>query len=125
MRWRAVLDCRRNSISMLAQAHFPPSELHGVDANTCVEMLRERKGVRWEETPAFFRYGTYVKKEVFFKPAFNPKLQQSVVARRTRSAARSFALDEAEAASFLLARTWPGEGPGPGVASHVAKAPSS
>jgi tRNA(His) guanylyltransferase len=114
MRWRAVLDCRRNSISMLAQAHFPPAELHGVDAATCLSMLSERKGVRWDETPPFFRYGTYVKKEVFWKDAFNPKTQQPVRARRTRAAARSFELTDDLAAAFLLEPLWPGEGPGPG-----------
>ena len=55
-----------NIISMLAQAHFPPTELHGVSASTRVDMLA-RKGVDWEKTPPFFRYGTYVKKEEFEK----------------------------------------------------------
>ena len=107
MRWRAVLDCRRNSISMLAQAHFSHDELHCVDAATCVRMLEERKGIRWEETPPFFRFGTYVKKEEYLKAAVNPKTQEQVLARRTRCAARSFALEEEAAKSFLLARYWP------------------
>lgn len=111
LRWRAQLDCRRNSISMLAQAHFAHDELHGVDANTCLQMLRERKGVEWEDTPAFFRYGTYVKKEEYWKQAVNPRTQQEVRARRTRVAPRSFALDEAEARAFLLAKVWPEEAP--------------
>mmetsp|Transcript_48739 Transcript_48739/g.127368 ORF Transcript_48739/g.127368 Transcript_48739/m.127368 type:complete len:307 (+) Transcript_48739:70-990(+) len=108
LRWRAVLDCRRNSVSMLAQAHFSHDELQGVSAATCLEML-ERKGVRWDETPPFFRYGTYVKKSEYTKTAFNPVQQQSVVARRTRSEARSFALTREVAASFALAKLWPPE----------------
>ena len=115
MRWRAVLDCRRNSVSMLAQAHFSAKELHGVDAATSIAMSRDRKGVHWSETPPFFRFGTFVKKEAYTKAAFDRRLQKEVQARRTRVAARSFALDEAEAAQFLLARVWPGEGPGSGV----------
>ena len=118
MRWRAVLDCKRNSISMLAQAHFPAGELHKVDAGTCIRMLRERKGVRWEDTPPFFRFGTFIKKEAYEKPAFNPKTQQSVVARRTRVQPRSFALRDDEAEAFLLANLWPGEGPGSGVVAE-------
>ena len=90
-------------------------ELHGVDARTCVRMLRERKGVRWEETPPFFRYGTFVKKEAYEKPAFNPKTKQAVVARRTRLDSRSFAYRDDEAESFLLAKLWTGQGPGSGV----------
>ena len=76
MRWRALQDCRRNSISMLAQAHFSPAQLHGIDARTMLRMLLEEKGVDWLEQPAFFRYGSYVKKEEFTKQAFNPKTQQ-------------------------------------------------
>ena len=107
--WRAVRDCRRNSISMLSQAHFTHAELQGVDAATCLEMLA-RKGVRWERTPSFFRHGTYVKKEGFTKLAFNPKLQRQVVAHRTRAVARSFALADVDPAGFLLERLWHAEG---------------
>lgn len=84
MRWRALQDCRRNSISMLAQAHFSAAQLHGVDARAMVRMLREEKGVDWAAQPSFFRYGSYVKKEEFVKQAFNPKTQQQ--ARRARVA---------------------------------------
>lgn len=88
-----------------------------MDARTCILMLRERKGVRWEETPPFFRFGTFIKKEAYEKPAFNPRTQQNVIARRTRLQARSFAYRDAEAEGFLLAKLWPGEGPGSGVSS--------
>ena len=69
---------------MLAQAHFSAAQLHGVDARAMVRMLREEKGVDWAAQPAFFRYGSYVKKEEFTKQAFNPKTQQQ--ARRARAA---------------------------------------
>jgi len=55
--WRALMDCRRNSISMLAQAHFPPKQLNGVAAQRVLQMLREEKQVEWEDEPAFFRFG--------------------------------------------------------------------
>lgn len=57
MRWRALMDCRRNSISMLAQAHFAPERLHAVEAQHVLRMLREEKGIEWEDEPAFFRFG--------------------------------------------------------------------
>lgn len=38
LRWRAVLDCKRNSISMLAQAHFP----HEVCAASTITLVRQR-----------------------------------------------------------------------------------
>jgi tRNA(His) guanylyltransferase len=77
IRWRAVHDCRRNSISMLAQAHFDETQLHGAHSGKKLALL-EAKGVRWEDTPPFFRHGTYVKREAFFKRAFNPKTKQPV-----------------------------------------------
>ena len=49
VRWRALQDCRRNSISMLAQSHFPPSRLHGVDSRSMLRLLADEKGVRWEQ----------------------------------------------------------------------------
>jgi tRNA(His) guanylyltransferase len=94
---------------MLAQAHFKPAQLHGVDSRRMLAMLAEQRGVDWEQTPPFFRYGTYVKKEEYSKPALNPKTGEAVVARRTRASARSFELDDASAAGFLLEKTWPAE----------------
>jgi len=114
MQWRALMDCKRNSISMLAQAHYKHERLQGVSAEAMVAMLRTEKGIDWEQEPAFFKYGCYVKKEQYEKPAFNPKTQKEVVATRTRADARSFELQLDTAASFLLARFWPGPGPGPG-----------
>jgi len=115
VRWRALMDCRRNSISMLAQANFPPERLHGVSANSVLRMLHEEKGMAWEEEPQFFRFGCFIKKEQYQKPAYNPMTQQEVVATRTRSASRSFEFRPEEASAFLLARFWPGPGPGPGL----------
>ena len=104
---------------MLAHTHFPHAELQGVDAATCIRMLEERKGIRWEETPPFFRYGTFVKKEEYDKPGYNPRSQEQVVARRTRCAARSFAFEEAAASAYLLERFWPAS-PMDGVAEGPA-----
>ena len=70
-------------------------------------VAQAEKGVAWEDEPPFFRFGTYVKKEEYTKAAYNPRTQEAVSARRTRSSARSFALDEEAAADWLLARFWP------------------
>ena len=51
--------------------------------------LAKAEGVHWEETPPFFRYGTYVKKEEYTKPAVNPKTQERVLARRPRGTRRA------------------------------------
>lgn len=119
MRWRALQDCRRNSVSMLAQAHFPHQRLQNKDARTMLRMLQEEKQVDWGAQPAFFRFGSYVKKEEYTKPAVNPITQQQVFARRTRSVERAFELpNDAQACSFLLSRFWePGH---PGAATDSA-----
>ena len=41
VRWRAVHDCRRNSVSMLAQAHFHHTQLDGLDARSMLRLLQE------------------------------------------------------------------------------------
>ncbi|KAL1503703.1 hypothetical protein AB1Y20_012176 [Prymnesium parvum] len=109
MLWRAVHDCQRNSISMLAQAHFPPARLLRVSSQSMLQMLCDEAGVDWNDCPAFFKWGTYIKKEEFNKPAINQKTQQQVVARRTRVSARSFEFKK-ESACFLLEKFWRHEG---------------
>ena len=46
--WRSLYDCRRNSISGLAQKYYSQNELDGVG---CAEMLRmvRQRGVEWED----------------------------------------------------------------------------
>lgn len=44
-RWRQQ-DCVRNSVSMVAQSHFSPKELHGKSQSDMHEMLHQ-KGVNW------------------------------------------------------------------------------
>lgn len=60
--WR-VEDCVRNSISMAAQAHFSPKELHQKGSEEKKQMLFEL-GKPWELMPNFFRIGTFVKRKV-------------------------------------------------------------
>lgn len=60
--WR-VNDCVRNSISMAAQAHFSPKQLHGKGSEDKKRMLFEL-GHPWEMMPNFFRIGTFVKRKV-------------------------------------------------------------
>lgn len=60
--WR-VKDCVRNSISMAAQAHFSPKQLHGKGSEEKKRMLFEL-GHPWEMMPNFFRIGTFVRRKV-------------------------------------------------------------
>ena len=59
--WREQ-DATKNSISMLAQHYFSHKELMGKNSKVKIEMLKTQKDVIWEDCPAFFKFGTYVKR---------------------------------------------------------------
>ena len=59
--WREI-DAVRNSVSVLAQVHFSPKQLHGKDRQAMLTMLEE-KDVRWNELPNTLKRGTYYQKE--------------------------------------------------------------
>lgn len=58
--WRER-DAIKNSITMLASAHFSHKQLHKITGNQKLEWLRE-KGDPWEDHPAYFRKGSYFKR---------------------------------------------------------------
>lgn len=58
--WRA-LDARKNAISMVAQAHFSPKQLHGEGQADMLSMLTEI-GVEFEDFPVAFKRGTFVRR---------------------------------------------------------------
>jgi tRNA(His) 5'-end guanylyltransferase len=59
--WRA-LDCRKNAISMAAQARFSPKQLHGRGQADMLEMLASI-GVDFESYPGLFKDGTYARRK--------------------------------------------------------------
>lgn len=60
--WRQR-DCVRNSITMAAQAHFSHRRLQGVNGAGMQELLRQEKGVNWNDYPAGARRGRVVVRE--------------------------------------------------------------
>lgn len=58
--WRA-LDCRKNAISMVAQAHFSPKQLHGKSRADMLQMLAGI-GVDFEAFPVAFKRGTFLRR---------------------------------------------------------------
>ncbi|VTT99154.1 trna-his guanylyltransferase : Uncharacterized protein OS=Plesiocystis pacifica SIR-1 GN=PPSIR1_23574 PE=4 SV=1: Thg1: Thg1C [Gemmataceae bacterium] len=64
--WRER-DATKNSISMAARAHYDHSELHGKTGREMQELLF-RKGVNWNDYPAFFKRGTYFRRETVRRP---------------------------------------------------------
>lgn len=58
--WRQQ-DATRNSILMVAQAHFTHRELHGKSCKTMMDMLHE-KGINWNDLPTDQKRGRCVTK---------------------------------------------------------------
>lgn len=58
--WRAM-DARKNAISMVAQAHFSPKQLHGKKQPDMLEMLA-KIDVEFETFPAAFKHGTFLRR---------------------------------------------------------------
>lgn len=61
--WREH-DAKRNSVQMLAQAHFSHSQLQNQDTRQIMVML-ESQGIVWGNLPSRHKRGTYVRREVF------------------------------------------------------------
>jgi tRNA(His) guanylyltransferase len=64
--WREQ-DATKNSISMAARCHYSHDALHGKNGAEMQEMLF-RKGVNWNDYPAFFKRGSYVQRRVVQRP---------------------------------------------------------
>ncbi|HEU4559485.1 MAG TPA: tRNA(His) guanylyltransferase Thg1 family protein [Longimicrobium sp.] len=64
--WRER-DATKNAVSMAARAYYEPHELHGRRAAQMQEMLFA-KGINFNDYPAFFKRGTFVRREVVTRP---------------------------------------------------------
>lgn len=62
--WRQ-LDASRNSIQMVGQANFSHKELQGKSCREIRTMLLEKKSINWDELPAYEKYGSCVRKEMY------------------------------------------------------------
>lgn len=54
--WRGN-DCSRNSVSSLAQTHFPHKDLHGKSMADMHDMLKLQKNINWNDMPTRFKRG--------------------------------------------------------------------
>lgn len=63
--WR-VRDAVKNSIQMAAQDNFSHKELQGKNQHIQLVML-ESKGIVWGNYPQFFKEGTFVKRQYYWK----------------------------------------------------------
>lgn len=63
--WRES-DARKNSISMAARAVYSHGQLEGKSSSEKQEMLFQ-KGINWNDYPAFFKRGTFVRRRTVLK----------------------------------------------------------
>lgn len=70
--WRQR-DAVRNSIAMVAQAHFSHQQLHKKSRNDMLKMLKDR-GIDWYAFPDVARLGTFVHKDVIKIPLTEEEL---------------------------------------------------
>lgn len=78
--WREA-DATRNSLTMAAHAVYSHKELHKAGYTQKHEMLH-RKGINWNDYPAFFKRGTYVRREKVEKHLSESELARIPPARR-------------------------------------------
>ena len=65
--WRQQ-DCTKNSITMLANAHFKHGELHRLSTKERMDKLMVEKGINWNDCPIPQKRGICVVKEIYEKP---------------------------------------------------------
>nr|WP_204343450.1 tRNA(His) guanylyltransferase Thg1 family protein [Paenibacillus elgii] len=64
--WRQQ-DATKNSISMVAQAHFPHKELQGLDGKQLQDKLFLEKGINWNDLPVWQKRGVCITKQSYYK----------------------------------------------------------
>lgn len=61
--WRQQ-DATRNSIQMVAQAHFSHHEIEGMSTSQMQEKLWQERGINWNDFDAMLKRGRFVEKQV-------------------------------------------------------------
>lgn len=80
--WRQQ-DATRNSVSMLAQAHFSAKELYGKKGPEMQDMLMA-KGINWNDVPTIFKRGAAIRRESYQVEARTLGVQLDGMATRHR-----------------------------------------
>jgi tRNA(His) guanylyltransferase len=91
--WRE-LDATRNSLSMAARAQWPQEALHGKSSKEMHDLLHE-KGINWNDYPAFFKRGTYLRRIVTLRN-FEPTELATLPAKHRAHSDPSLQIERAE-----------------------------
>lgn len=106
--WRCHFDCSRNSISSLARYYYTTKELHNKSSKQKIDMLLNEKNIDWYKEPLCFRYGTFVKKELYIKKCIDIKTNKQVNANRTRICSLAIEMDKYDDKwdNILIGKYW-------------------
>ncbi|EFA78090.1 hypothetical protein PPL_08738 [Heterostelium album PN500] len=105
--WRSVIDCKRNSISGLAQAHFPHKQIQGKGGKEMKSMLLA-KGIDYYKEPMWYRFGVFLKKQYYTLDSVSPVNNQSVQSIRSKIRRDSFNIQHfPNALDYLTIKTLP------------------
>ena len=69
--WR-VMDCRRNSKSLLGRKYLSQKEMNNISSNEVTEILLKRFNVDWDQLPGHYKTGSVVKHSFAMKKTFVP-----------------------------------------------------
>jgi len=107
--WRCLYDCKRNSVSGLAQKVLGAKKCHGLNTKQKLEACLE-EGRDWNEMPDPYKFGIFVKKELYIKEVPDHKDENKMVkATRGRVVAKSFDLKgfSPENVQLIFSKYWP------------------
>jgi len=73
--WREQ-DATKNSIAMAAQAKFSHKQLFGKHSGEMQELLFREHGINWNDYPAHFKRGVYVRRRTVLRPWTPQEIEQ-------------------------------------------------
>lgn len=79
--WR-TMDATKNAVSMAARHHFPHERLQGHTSGEMQELLFGEAGVNFNDYPAAFKQGTFVRRETVLRAFTAEELERIPAAHR-------------------------------------------
>ena len=106
--WRSKFDCRRNSVSALARAYYSTKQLNKKSTQNKIDMLKSEHNIDWNDQPMSFKFGTFIKKELYQMECIDIKTNKNVMATRSRMVSIPIEIENFndKYIDILLAKYW-------------------
>jgi hypothetical protein len=106
--WRCNFDGVRNSISALARHHLGHQACFGKKRSELKQMLRDLPAaLPWEDLEAGFKYGVFLKKELYVLVTSDRKTGEPIAAQRSRPWQKSLLFDAVRDVGLVLGKYAP------------------